>query len=158
MAKFGKDIKDQSGTYDPFTAVGESLKGLREPPSSAEVSTPRPKPKPERPTPPPPSDSKVSFPVTKRLKTTAEDAAAADAAAVRLGAEMGVAVDFSKITRALWEVYLRHEEDILRNVPKGELIARPSNQDRVELATLDQRLSDVISEGLIVASRRTTST
>lgn len=91
---------------------------------------------------------------TKRFKTTKQEGLQLDAAAVQLGAALGVSVDFSKVTRALWDVYLRHQEDILRNVPEGELWERPANNDAAGLAELDQRLADLINEGLMVACRR----
>lgn len=91
---------------------------------------------------------------TKRFKTTKQEGLELDAAAVKLGAALGVSVDFSKVTRALWDVYLRHQEDILRNVPEGELWERPANNDAAGLAELDQRLADLINEGLMVACRR----
>lgn len=91
---------------------------------------------------------------TKRFKTTKREGLDLDAAAVKLGAALGVSVDFSKVTRALWDVYLRHQEDILRNVPEGELWERPANNDAAGLAELDQRLADLINEGLMVACRR----
>lgn len=91
---------------------------------------------------------------TKRFKTSKQEGLELDAAAVKLGAALGVSVDFSKVTRALWDVYLRHQEDILRNVPEGELWERPANNDAAGLAELDQRLADLINEGLMVACRR----
>lgn len=92
--------------------------------------------------------------ITKRFKTTRQEAAQLDAAAIKLGAALGVSIDFSKVTRALWEVYTRHQEDILRNVPEGETWERPANNDAAGLAELDERLVDLVNEGLMVACRR----
>jgi len=91
---------------------------------------------------------------TKRFLTTRREASDLDAAAIKLGAALGVSVDFSKVTRALWDVYLRHQEDILRNVPDDEIWERPANNDAAGLAELDQRLADLINKGLMVACRR----
>ena len=91
---------------------------------------------------------------TKRLLTTREEAARYEKAAMRLGAELGISVDFSKLTRALWECYLKHETDIVRNVPQGEEWRRPSNSDGVGLAELDEQLTELVNEGLLIAGRR----
>ena len=91
---------------------------------------------------------------TKRFLTTREEAALYEKAAMRLGAQLGISVDFSKLTRALWECYLKHEDDIIRNVPEGEEWRRPSNSDGVGLAELDEQLTDLVNEGLLIAGRR----
>lgn len=98
--------------------------------------------------------SSSALQTTKRFKTTKQEGLQLDAAAVQLGAALGVSVDFSKVTRALWDVYLRHQEDILRNVPEGELWERPANNDAAGLAELDQRIADLINDGFMVACRR----
>jgi len=95
-----------------------------------------------------------SLATTKRFKTTRDEALKVEAAAARLGGQLGLSMDFSKVTRALWDVYLRHEEDILRNIPAGEYWKRPSNSDALGLAELDERVADLINEGFMVASKR----
>ncbi len=95
-----------------------------------------------------------SLATTKRFKTTRDEAQKVEAAAARLGGHLGLSMDFSKLTRALWDVYLRHEDDILRNIPAGEYWKRPSNSDAVGLAELDERVADLVNEGLMIASRR----
>lgn len=92
--------------------------------------------------------------ITKRFKTTRQEGMEIESAAMHLSAALGVSVDFSKVTRALWDVYIRHQEDILRNVPEGEIWERPANNDAAGLAELDQRIADLINEGLMVACRR----
>jgi len=75
-----------------------------------------------------------------------------------LAGALEISVDFSKITRALWEVYLKHEPDILRNVETvGEDWSRPSNQDAAKLAALDTQLAGLINDGFMVACRRPSS-
>ena len=91
---------------------------------------------------------------TKRFKTTRGEGLRHDQAAVRLGAKLGISIDFSKLTRALWEVYLRHEEDILRNVPADGTWERPANQDAVGLAELDEQIAKLVEDGFMVASMR----
>lgn len=91
---------------------------------------------------------------TKRFKTTRGEALKHDQAAVRLGSKLGISVDFSKVTRALWEIYLQHEDDILKNVPVGENWERPSNNDPVGLAELDERIAQLIGDGFMVAAMR----
>ena len=113
----------------------------------------------QRPLPTPSTKPKTVSPVsalqiTKRFKTTRQEASQLDAAAIKLGAALGVSIDFSKLTRALWDVYMRHQEDILRNVPEGETWHRPANNDAAGLAELDERLADLINDGLMVACRR----
>lgn len=78
-------------------------------------------------------------------------------AALRLAAKLGVKVDFSKITRALWQVYLKHEEDVLRNATNGMTRQRPANDDAIGLAELDEQLARLVNDGLIVAGRRAMS-
>ena len=92
--------------------------------------------------------------VTNRFTTTIEEKDRYDKAALRLSAEIGMTVDFSKITRALWEVYLMHETDVVRSVPHDEEWSRPANWDAVALAELDERLTVLLNEGLSIAARR----
>lgn len=180
MAKTGQDEKP----YDPFgtlSALDDALGDLDEKaevtpkaaPKQAGKSRPVVKASPKRNAPASPGGGggkpasqrirKSSAPKKeaglapkkpKRFLATPEDAARFDKAAMTLGAHLGVSVDFSKVTRALWEIYIRHEEDILRNVPAGTVWERPSNSDTVGLAELDERLADLLNEGLMVASRR----
>lgn len=89
-----------------------------------------------------------------RFITTREESSRYEKAAMRLSAELGMSLDFSKLTRALWEVYLLHEVDVVRNVPQGEEWSRPANEDAVGLAELDERLTDLLNEGLMIAARR----
>lgn len=90
----------------------------------------------------------------KKFLTTDDEAKKFDKAAMRLGAELGISLDFSKLTRALWEVYLRHEPDIVRNAPTDVEWKRPQNSDTVGLAELDERLANLLNDGLMIASRR----
>jgi len=96
----------------------------------------------------------VALRMTKRFKTTKEEGLRLDQAALRLGAKLGMSVDVSKISRALWEVYLRHEEEILRSAPEDMGVSRPANNDAVGLAEYDERLAELISEGLMMACMR----
>ena len=91
---------------------------------------------------------------TKRFLTTRDEATRYEKAAIRLGAELGIRVDFSKLTRALWECYLKHETDILRSVPEGEEWRRPGNNDGVGLAELDEQITELVNEGFLLAGRR----
>ncbi|MFI4915100.1 MAG: hypothetical protein ACIAS6_01160 [Phycisphaerales bacterium JB060] len=101
-----------------------------------------------------PVSPEVALRVTKRFKTSHEEGLRLDQAALRLAAQMGTNVDMSKITRALWDVYLRHEEEILRSIPADQPTRRPANNDAVGLAELDERLADLIGEGLMMACMR----
>ncbi len=91
---------------------------------------------------------------TKRFKTTREEALRLDQSVLRLAERLGVYTDVSKITRALWEAYLRHEDDILRNIPSDNSLVRPANNDAVGMAEFDEKLADLISDGFMVASMR----
>ena len=106
----------------------------------------------EAPARPQPATTELS--IQKRFKVSREEASEFEMAAVRLGARLGVSVDFSKLTRALWSVYLRHEEDILRDAPEDETWERPPNNDAVGLAALDQKLAELVNAGLMMASQR----
>lgn len=92
--------------------------------------------------------------VTKRIKTTRNEGTKLDHAALKLSARLGVSVDVSKLTRALWEIYLRYEEDIIKQAPADAQWDRPSNQDAVGLAELDQSIAELIENALLVASMR----
>jgi len=94
----------------------------------------------------------------RRFLATDEEMASWQRAAMRLGATTGARIDFSKMTRALWEIYLRHEEDIVRNIPEDRRWERPANADTVGLAALDDQLANLLNEGLMVASRRPKNT
>lgn len=95
--------------------------------------------------------------MTKRVKMTREEAARLDAASMRLASSLGIRVDFSKISRALWDIYLRHEEDILRNVSEDEQWHRPANSEAAKLAELDEKIAKLINDGFMVACRRPSS-
>ena len=100
-------------------------------------------------------DQSVALRITKRIKISKQEAARLDVAALRLSATLGIGVDLSKITRALWEIYLTHEEEILRSLPDDAVPAkRPANHDAIGLAELDERLASMIGEGLMMASMR----
>lgn len=96
----------------------------------------------------------IALTTTKRFKTTQSEALKHDQAALRLGARLGISVDFSKLTRALWEIYLQNEDDILKQLQGVGGWKRPANNDPVGLAELDERLAEAIGEGLMVASMR----
>lgn len=98
--------------------------------------------------------SQVALRITKRFKTTQEDANRHDQAVIRLAARLGTSMDFSKVTRALWEVYVRHEEEILRQIDPSMTWTRPANNDTVGLAELEDRLAEVIEEALLMVSMR----
>ncbi len=90
-----------------------------------------------------------------RFRTTKPDKAKVEKAVMRLGMELGSrSIDVSKVTRALWEIYLRHEQDVLRNLPRDEVWENPATHDAVAMARLDERLTEVLDEGLMVAGRR----
>ena len=134
------------------TPIQEPAPAVAEPPPAVNGGGGRPLPTPS--TRPKTVSAASALQTTKRFKTTKQEGLELDAAAVKLGAALGVSVDFSKVTRALWDVYLRHQEDILRNVPDGVLWERPANNDAAGLAELDERLADLINEGFMVACRR----
>ncbi len=90
----------------------------------------------------------------KRFKTTYDESVRIEQAVLHLGARLGVRVGLSKLTRALWEVYLKHEEDILRNIQGDENVQRASNNDPVSMAEFEEQLVEIVNNGLMVASRR----
>ena len=91
---------------------------------------------------------------SKKVLATVEEFARFERCALNIGAQLGVSLDFSKVTRALWEIYVRYEEDILRSIPEGTTWHRPSNNDAVGMAELDENLADLLADGLRVASRK----
>ena len=171
MAKFG----EKTAGYDPFEDISSSLTALREPAkpsvSSKEVKLPVDRPQMavrpveeksggeevgalQEPVKPKTVLPVAALRVTKRFKTTKEEALRLDQASFQLSATLGISVDMSKITRALWEVYLQHEEEILRSMPTGMPNRRPANYDAVGLAELDEKLAELIGEGLMMACMR----
>lgn len=118
--------------------IGSSGGGVR-----GRVQQPQPSVSPE-----------IALGAVKRFKTTHEEGLRINQAALKLAAHLGTSVDMSKITRALWDVYLRHEDEILRSIDPGQPTRRPANNDAVGLAELDEYLADLISEGLMMASMR----
>lgn len=157
----------------PKPARASKKQVIAPPPKPVEVQAPQPEPEtqpartdsggaghdPEpKPQPAAKTVSKTSaLQITKRFKTTRQEGQEIEAAAMHLGSALGVSVDFSKLTRALWDVYLRHQDDILRNVPEGESWQRPANNDAAGLAELDERIANLINDGLMVACRRPTN-
>lgn len=99
-------------------------------------------------------DRASALTVTLKYKTSREESQRAKQAVLKLSAELGVDIDTSKVSRALWDVFLQHLEDIIRNVPTDETWIRPSNDDAVGLAELDARIAALINDGFMVASRR----
>lgn len=142
-----KDVVEAGGRESATRASAQTT--VESKPSNTEVGEGRTEPPKAL---KPPESSALAM--VKRFKTSREEARQLDMAAVRLGARLGVRLDFSKLTRALWDAYLRHEDDILRNVPDDEIWERPSNGDAVGLADLDKRLSDLVNDGFMIASRR----
>lgn len=65
---------------------------------------------------------------SKKVLTTADEFARPEQYAVKIGAQLGVSLDFSNVTRALWEIYVRYEEDILRSIPEGTAWYRTTTQ------------------------------
>ncbi len=103
----------------------------------------------------PKEGSPSALKVIRRFKTTKEEAIKIDRATVNLAAQLGIRMDTSKLTRALWEIYLTHEQEILRSVQHVEgLDERPSNRDAIALAEFDEKLAKLIGEGLMVACMR----
>lgn len=94
---------------------------------------------------------------SKRFQATRAEASEYETAALRLSSAVRSKIDFSKITRVLWQVYLRHEEDILRNVTEDDHLPTPRTGDDVGLAKLEEDLKKVINRGLMIASRRPTN-
>lgn len=92
---------------------------------------------------------------TKRLNVTADERREWDRAALRMGARVGTTTGFRKMTRALWDIYFRHEDDILRNVPEGTTWGCPSTSNADELAALDHHLAELLNDGLMAACLRT---
>lgn len=170
MAKFGDETKG----YDPFKDISSSLSALAAPAPQQELieevkpqieaprkirqpldrksggvqATNRDQAKPKT------VSSAVALRVTKRFKTTKEEGVRLDQASLKLSATLGISVDMSKISRALWEVYLQHEEEILRSMPNDMPNKRPANYDAVGLAELDEMLAELIGEGLMMACMR----
>ena len=179
MAKIGPQ---EDGRTDPFNQLGSKL-ALLEQPQPANDPTPAIRPLPAQVTTTERSEpvtkqvtpqqvgqrpavgeggqaprtithASTDLKLTMRFKTTADEKTKIEQAATRLSAQLGTATDFSKITRALWELYLRHEDDVLRNVPPDSVWKRPRNGDTVAMAEFDQRLADLMHEGLMIACRR----
>ena len=99
-----------------------------------------------------PSNGDARF--AKRFQTTRAEGAQYDAASLRFSAAVGSKIDFSKITRTLWQIYLQHEDDIIRNVADGEELGHPGTSDVVGLALLEEEVVELINRGLMLASRR----
>jgi len=98
--------------------------------------------------------SSLALVVNKRFKTTHDESKNIDQATIRLSSQLGIRLEMSKITRALWEVYIKHEDDILRSMSTGGPTERPSNTDPVALAEFDEQLAEMIAEGLRLSGMR----
>lgn len=99
-------------------------------------------------------NSSLALVVNKRFKTTHDESKNIDQATIRLSSQLGIRLEMSKITRALWEVYIKHEDDILRSMSTGGPTERPSNTDPVALAEFDEQLAEMIAEGLRLSGMR----
>lgn len=90
---------------------------------------------------------------SKRLKLHPEEVQEGKKACLRLSAAVGCNVDWSKMTRALWDVYLRHEKFILASLPEDVSWSEPSVRDRAAMAAFEAEIADLLNSGLILAAR-----
>ena len=91
---------------------------------------------------------------SKRFQSTRAEAAEYDMSLVRLSSAVQTRVDFSKLTRVLWQVYRRHEDDILRAADGVQLPRKAQRGNAVDAAAFEEKLARVIHRGLMAASRR----
>jgi len=90
---------------------------------------------------------------SKRLKLHPEEVQEGKKACLRLSAAVGCNVDWSKMTRALWDVYLRHEKFILASLPEDVSWSEPSVRDRAAMAAFEAEIAELLNSGLILAAR-----
>ncbi|MCG8408640.1 MAG: hypothetical protein MI923_25840 [Phycisphaerales bacterium] len=99
------------------------------------------------------SQTRLTQPI--RFKVTGEQKAEIKKAIARLGATLGTDVNFSQVTRCLWELYLNHEDDVLDRFGRaGSSLRRPSNSDAQGIAQFEDAMTSIIDAAVAGGRRR----
>lgn len=81
---------------------------------------------------------------TKRFKLTQSEEIEIDEAIQRLSSSLRLKINFSHVSRCLWQLYLRNEEAILAGVRRTVNAPRPHNADAKALALFEEQLLQAI--------------
>jgi hypothetical protein len=92
---------------------------------------------------------------TKRFKVSDAEEMDIDRAVSRLAGTIRAKVNFSHISRVLWQLYLAHEDEILDRARKHcKQLARPHNGDAQALAAFEEELVRAITQAVVNAPQR----
>lgn len=92
---------------------------------------------------------------TKRFKVSDGEELDIDRAVSRLAGALRLKVNFSHVSRVLWQLYLRHEDEILARVRKHcQQLSRPHNGDGQALAAFEEELVREITLAVVNAPQR----
>lgn len=116
-----------------------------------EVVEPQPLPTPEA----VPQTSTQKLLRTKRFKVSDAEELDIDRAVSRLAGAIRTKVNFSHVSRVLWQLYLAHEDEILDRVRKHcQKLSRPHNGDAQALAAFEEELVHAITQAVVNAPQR----
>jgi hypothetical protein len=86
---------------------------------------------------------------TKRFKVSDAEEMDIDRAVSRLAGALRTKVNFSHVSRCLWQLYLAHEDEILDRVRRHCQLARPHNADAQALAAFEDELVQAITKAIV---------
>lgn len=152
MAKIGRP---EEKPFNPIS--GKVLADLTSPVKPAPPEDPPPptpiraRSAPVRPVPEPTPIESERLERTKRFKLTQSEEIEIDEATQRLASALRKKINFSHVSRCLWQLYLRNEEAILDRVRRNVSAPRPHNADSKALAQFEEQLLVAII-GAVAAS------
>lgn len=92
---------------------------------------------------------------TKRFKVSDAEELDIDRAVAHLAGTLRAKVNFSHVSRVLWQLYLIHEDEILARVRKHcRQLTRPHNADAQALAAFEEELVRTITQAVVNAPQR----
>jgi len=116
-----------------------------------EVVEPQPLPSPE----PIPQTSTQKLLRTKRFKVSDAEELDIDRAVSRLAGALRTKVNFSHVSRVLWQLYLAHEDEILDRARRHcQELSRPHNGDAQALAAFEEELVRAITQAVVNSPQR----
>lgn len=168
MAKIGSPEQDAFNAISaqvvaevarPFTKKTENRRASR----PAQLSVIVPKPKIDQPPPEPHEEepasgdatSDVALEHTVRFKLFEHEKQDVRHAVRRLAELLGTEVNFSNVSRCLWQLYMNNENEILDRFRRSRSsLKRPANNDLHALTAFEEAITKTIQAAIVGAAQR----